>query len=378
MLRVAVVVDSMVQFLSVERGLGDLSRLGVSVEVYVPQDSGLGDSAETTLKGISELGYSPRSGVEDGARYYDVLLECYPLSDLPSMVGIQWGYRIKFQYFLLAAKPNQSYTPNLYSPYDATIVFSAYEASILQVYGRTHLVAPPKFSSYSREELDTGERPTLVYLPTFGDDFSSDYERLAEVFTALKADYRLVIKLHSATQFSDHETAHREFLVSIADDLLSQSANLVETLQNADVVLAGGSAAVFDALYAEVPVCVASKEIDRYKLLEESPLYQFIAEGFIPLASTPEAIPEALKEARRLSTNQRMLTQREFFPEGILVGDFASVVADYAKSDSGKDPYLQMRQYYLQCQEEERQAYETSLSWRLTRFLRAIAGWVGR
>lgn len=346
--------------------------LGGEVDVYVPEDSGLNGSARETLAQIKAMDYSTGHRFVAGTPGYNVLLECYPLSDFPSMHGIDYDYRLKFPYFLLAAKPSSSYIPELHLPYDATIAFSAYEAEVFKAYGRSHFVKPPNFAEFAKNAEREGSRERLLYLPTFNDKITDDYAKLGAVFERLKERFHLVVKMHSATQFSEEEAPHREFLASVADECLDQSANLVEVLQGVDVVLSGNSAAVFDALYAEVPVCVASQDVNRFRLLTDTPLQQFVSEGAIPLASTLGGIEAAIAQALDLAEAQRALRQREFFPQHNPPAELTAVIRAYCETPAADDPYTQLRRHYLAYREGEVQAYEQSLSWRVGSPLRWV------
>lgn len=366
MKRIALAVDSLIHFYRMRSTADELQARGAEVDVYVPEDSGHSQSAPDTLRFISEMGYRVFASVVPDTPRYNVLLESYPLSDLPSMVGIEYDYRIKVPYFLLAAKPSSSYLPTLHMPYDAAIAFSRYEANVFQAYGRTHFVAPPNFAKFQRAVKDPDARPRLLYLPTFDDKVSEDYEAMRRSFDSVRSRFHIVVKMHSATQYLESEADHRAFLTSIGDEVLDQSADLAEVLEDIDIVVAGNSAAVFDSLYAEVPVCVVSQDVNRFQLHGDTPLFSFVESGAIPQAKTVSEIEGAIDRALHLREAQVQLKQEQFAPADQADSQLAEVVLAYCATPVEKDPYAQMRRAYLLYTEAQLHAHEQALSWRIT------------
>ena len=368
--KVAFVVDSLIQFYRVQNAAKELIASGAEVAVFVPEDSGHNSSAADTLKAISEMGFSVFANAAKSETHYQVVLESYPLSDLPSMRGLKFDYRMKVPYFLLAAKPSSSYIPYLQEPYDAAFVFSKYEADTFQAYGRSHFVDPPNFANLRKARKVEGGRPKLLYLPTFNDKVSEDYEAMLRAFEPLRSRFHIVVKMHSATQYLDEEAAHRTALLRIGHEVLDQSADLASVLEEFDVVIAGNSAAVFDAIYAEVPVCVLSEDVNRFRMYGDTPLFSFVESGTIPQAKSFGELERAVDAALQLREEQLTLKSEQFTPPQGSESNLARVVLSYCAIPIAENTYVNLRRSFIQSFEAQIQAREDSLSWRLTAPLR--------
>lgn len=387
MSRIAIVIDNLVQFYSIKRGIDDLIKKDTAVDIYIAEDPGESPLAKHTYETISRLGYSV---VSQGIKkvHYKVILEPYPkLEHKASLRGITYDYRLKFKYGLISTKPNPEHSPEWTIFYDAMLVHSSYEYELLNIYTETRLIKPMKYDGWGKKPLGKKDKKRLLYMPTFGDVRPEAYPQIESSFKRLKKKYKIIIKAHHATQFRESEAKHNELLHHIADEIYDSSTPIGEVLSGADVVLTGNSGSAFEAMYLNIPVSIYLDDLTKYDLGITSLQHKLIDEKVIPWTDDPGAIDSIVEQSFGKIDIQNQTADKLFLPKDIELEEFSSVVEEYIKRSARDDNQHQLRNQlrrYVDTFKKERAAlrkdvnqlhevingYEHSSSWRITKPLR--------
>ena len=175
---------------------------------------------------------------------------------IPHMEELQKTRKIGVQYSM--TKERYQYG-SWRARFDANLAYGAYSAARLGRFAPAFPVGNPRFHRWFNGkgqgrrldvEIDPN-RPTVLYLPTWG-EFSSVDEFLESV-AELQGDFNLLTKLHHKSHSHEANRGRRvkkaglEKRFRAADDLL-------DLLSYADVVLSDFSGAIFDAIYTSKPV----------------------------------------------------------------------------------------------------------------------------
>lgn len=386
MSEVAIVIDNLVQFYSIKRGIDDLTRRKIEFDIYVPEDVSGNELAEYTYNTISELGYKALKKARK--HHYKVALEPYPkIEHKVSLNGITYDYRIKFKYGLVSTKPKPEHSPEWTIFYDAVLVHSSYEYELLKIYTETRLIEPLKYDNWQKVPHQEEAKKTLLYMPTFGDVRSDDYPALMRVFQEMKKKYSIAIKAHHATQFRESEAEHNKFLHKIADRIYDSSTPIGEVLSNADAVLTGNSGSAFEALYLGLPVSIYLDNLTKYDLGITSLQHKLIDEKVIPWTNRPDEIPSIVDESFKRINVQNRTSNELFRPATIKTEEFSDVIDEYIKRNPQSDTRHQLRNQlvtYIDAIKRDRAVlsrelaqlkqvvneYKYSASWRLTEPLR--------
>lgn len=380
--RVAIVINDLTEFFAVKDNLDALSREGVSCDIFVA-DHLSKEMYRDTKQNILKLGYEVANNKEKAATY-QVLLDPYPSTfsnAIPHM------YRIKYSYGASSAKPKPTYSVEWNLPYDASIMHSKRDAEIRNVYGKAYVVPYRKYKGFKKKKTKF-DKPALLYLPTFGDASSIDTLN-DSVVEEIKKEYTLVIKAHHAVQFRESESGRYERIKSVADVFYNSDTPLERLLARADVVLSDNSGAIFEAIYAGVPVAVFSNKLNEFKLGNVNTFqYDLVKEGVIPCAEHSEDVLHVIQEAAKLAKKQNQAKARYFISNDDEVSrSFVSIIQEYLLKDKEKDLYSithdSLRDAFyestlktddLLSKVGELQSiikgYETSFSWKITRPLR--------
>ena len=259
---IAVTIQNFVQFYSIKSGIDELIKRNHSVDIYIPQtndDSGLDKMYEETFNELIKYNYTIKRTTDSNV-LYKILLEPYPMD---FCLKFNFEYRLKYKYSLLSAKPNLVYKPESNICYDAILCFSKYDADFLNVYAKTELIGNLKYLNFKKKSFNSA-KPVLLYLPTYGNVSSIDL--ITAQLEKLKSKYYLITKLHHGTSSLKNETERIEKLKSISNECYNHTTELVKLLEKADVVLSDNSGAIFETLYAKVPLAIFSDDINKNKL----------------------------------------------------------------------------------------------------------------
>lgn len=262
-----------------------LDRFRSEVKIIVPESviEGFCEMARHTVKEIIKHGFDVELSRLPAEIRCEIELSPYPYAN-PNVREARW--RIRFMYGLAKEAWNFSVKNNIY--YDFVLTYGEYDTSILSAlvpsYPVGNMKIRPVFS------LRRKERPTLLYLPTYGPTSSIDiaYKALME----LKRRFKIVSKAHHGTSFLEPERV--VLLRELSDEYHDHATPLADLLETADVVISDGSGAIFDAIAAGVPVAVFQPKvfvgIGGTESLEE----RLCKEGIIPRTSDPAELEKVI------------------------------------------------------------------------------------
>lgn len=330
---ISLLIQNLVQFYSLKHGVDKLISLGYSIDIFVPKgidNSGMGDIFDNTFTKLKEMGYSPLREPKNSIHYH-ILLEPYHMDEY---FKFNYTYRIKFKYSLLSAKPNLVYTPEANIIYDAILCFSKYDAEFLKVYSNTELIGNLKYLNYEKQYNKNTTKPTLLYLPTYGEVSSID--DICSQLKKLKSKYYIITKLHHGTSFLKNEDNRISLLEELSDECYDHATPLIELLSKADVVLSDNSGAIFESLYAKVPLAICSKNINANKLENFDTIqYKLVQDGIIPFSETPSEIENILEKALSDEYKNKQLSilnELFYYPEEP-ISHFVKIIEKYLKDN---------------------------------------------
>lgn len=326
---IAVTFQNMVQFYSLKNGLDYLINKGYVVDIYVPTNNdniGFAEMFNETYSLLVNLGYSPLRDL-DNSKTYKILLEPYPM-DIYYKFNFQ--YRIKYKYAPIAAKPNLTCNPENNIYYDAILCYGPYDADYLKVYANTYIIGNLKYINYTRNATLQHNKPVLLYLPTYGT--SSSIDDVIDALKALQKDYYIITKFHHGTSYLQDEKNRIEKIKSISNEYYDHSTQLIDLLAKTHVVLSDNSGAIFESLYASVPVAVFTDDLNKNKLGSfDTTQYEIVHKDFIPFTSNPSEISKILEKAmsEKYIEKQKRLKDILFYNSSNPVEDFANVIESY-------------------------------------------------
>lgn len=326
---IAVTIQNLVQFYSLQKGIDALISKDYTVDIYVPinnDDSGIGDMFNETYEALFKLGYTPMRNL-DSTKHYKILLEPYPM-DIYYKFNFQ--YRLKYKYAPIAAKPNLTCNPENNIFYDAIFCYGSYEANYLKAYSNTYIIGNLKYMDFHRAPVFRKNKPVLLYLPTYGP--SSSIDNIIDSLKLLKNDYYIVTKFHHGTSYLHYEKTRIEKLKCISDEYYDHSTQLIDLLAKAHVVLSDNSGSIFESLYAGVPVAIFSDNLNDNKLENfNTTQFEIVSKGYIPYTNNTSEISKILKEAisEEYIRKQETLKEVLFHDSQNPVKDFIEVIELY-------------------------------------------------
>ena len=149
--------------------------------------------------------------------------------------------------------------------FDMTMTYGRYSAERIASFCPTRMVGNPRFDRWFSDsekcpkaeiELD-GSRPTVLYLPTWGEFSSMDL--FLDAVIGLSTTYNVLIKVHHKTDI--HESRRKDALAQ--QELVQYFGamdDLLPLLDAADLILSDYSGAIFDALYVRKPVVLLQSD----------------------------------------------------------------------------------------------------------------------
>ena len=323
---IAIVILNSVQFLNIRFGIDELLKKNLKIDIYIPIENnknGFERMFDDVFNEMKDLGYNPKRILKDNI-HYKILLEPYPME----YYKFNFDYRIKYRYGILCAKPNPVYDPYHFLCYDAILCNSYEEANYLSNFSKTYLIGNMKYINYNKKSIKN-KKPILLYLPTYG-EFNSTKDVIKEL-EKLKYDYTIITKMHHGTSFLNSENDNFKKINEMSDEVYDSHTELVKLFEKADVVLSDNSGAIFESLYAEVPVAICSKNINK-KLMEfDTYQYILVKNDIIPYTSNPKELSKILKEAlkKEYINKQKNIRNQMFFIPNNLTKDFVDIIFSY-------------------------------------------------
>ena len=320
---IAIVIENLIQFQYIENGINTLLNNNISLDIYVPTSKyadGFDNLFNNAYDYLQKNNYSPKRFPDNTE--YKILLEPYPTD---KYFKIKHTYRIKYPYSLIAAKPDPSFRPDWNIYYDAILCHSEHEASYLKTYAETLVIGSLKHK-FSKTYSD---KPTLLYLPTYGD--LSSIDELINVFSDLKNKYYIIIKFHHGTSFLNNEKERLEQLKSLADEWYDLNTSLSYLLSKSDVVLSDNSGAIFEALYNDVPVAIFAKNINKKLGKFDTIQYDLVTSDIIPYTNNPDDIFKllSLSCSDKYKIKQKNIKNDLFYISENSEQEFLNIIRNY-------------------------------------------------
>lgn len=213
---------------------------------------------------------------------FDVLLFQTPF---PLIEEIKKTPLVCIQYGL--AKERHNYG-EWHSLADMNLMYGAYSAASVAHFSPSYAIGNLKFADWNvslgssakkkaagRLGLPPG-RPTILYMPTYNE--LGSLMQLLGPLSQLQQDYNILIKAHHNQESNGDRSWRSKAKEAGFLHLFGASDDQQELLDAADVVISDFSGAIFDALYAQVPVVLyqegASRSVGIQKFNLESIEYR--------------------------------------------------------------------------------------------------------
>jgi len=255
--------------------------------------------ADDTVRYVGEAGFEVRKAFLPANFSCDIELSPYPYrgwsgyATEPNVCQAKW--RVRFLYGLAKEQWNFAIVNNLY--YDYALTYGDYDSTVLAAY--TTPVCVGSLRAMPPKRVQRTGTAVLLYMPTYGD--LSSVERAADSLSALKAQYRLMIKAHHGTTYLEPERL--ALLRELADEFHDHSTPVAAVLSRADIVLSDSSGAIFDSIAAGVPVAVfqpvVAEGIGGTISLEQ----QVVQNDLVPHTDDPARIAEIVNRARGMKSS---------------------------------------------------------------------------
>ena len=360
---IAFIFDDLTEFYAMREVIDHLISQKKHLDIIAPYDSGYNGMAKHTLSGIKKLGYSPKKDIPKNKKY-KVLLTPYP--NIQGVERAQYSYHLRFPYSTISAKPNPVYTPDAKINYDAIICFNYYEPQLLSAYG-VECFSVPYWKYFNSKKPKKKARPTLLILPTFGQDTSCVQLLTKSFITQLHKHFEIIIKAHHAIHFNIDGGSSLDSLKSLGVELYDSDTPITELLQRADIVLSDNSGSIFEAIYSNTPVATLSADLNARHLGDIDTLqYQLAENGILPHSSNPKNIIPILLSMDPYFAKQQKI-KNELFPkiESNRPKEFISIINSYLYKNEEKD--YRKKLHDLMVQERAYLQKEAQLVPRLTK-----------
>jgi hypothetical protein len=365
---IAVVFDDLVEFFNMKNGLDALIKDGIPVDIIVPKhNEGRRSLLDETYDYLTHEGYSVIRDV-DKSKKYKILLEPYPTDHnfKPDMINHE--FRIKYKYSLISAKPDKVFSVKWNIVYDAILCYTKREVEILSAYTKTFLVSPMKYKDFKKNSSRPSKKPTLLYLPTFGDVSSID--DIKDALKSLRNDYYVIVKAHHGTQHKGEEKKRNDILKNSSDEYYDQTTDLAELLKTADVVLSDNSAAIFDAIYTEVPVAIYNNGTLNARKLGNLNTYQYqlVQKGVVPYTDDINKVGLVLKSALK-KRKEQMKEKDDFSSNQNMTKEFIEIIKIFLEKDRDEDEYYAMHDFirdsFVNRYQKEADEIKNSKTWKI-------------
>ncbi len=356
----------------------------IPFDIIVPYDSGYNGLANHTFNAIKELGYNPKKDVDDDC-LYQIFLTPYPGLEVTKRAN--FVYHIRYPYSVLSAKPNPVYLPDAKIDYDAMLFFNVYEPNFLCAYGAKCFSIPcwkyKDFYSKKKTKKEAG-KPVLLILPTFGQDISCINLFTDSLIKKIKSRFFVIAKAHHAVDFGIDGDEPIQRLRDISDEFYDSSVSIVELLKKADVVVSDSSGAIFEAIYAGVPVVSFTRNINQRHLGNiDTYQYALAKRGILPHADSPDKLIKILNNSVTYKNKQANLRREIFLDvEDNSVNEFIRIIKSYLKMDASSDYYKILHDAMVKEWRDDKETIlnlnkaieniHNSTSWKVTAPLRSL------
>ncbi len=148
----------------------------------------------------------------------------------------------------------------------------------------------------------------------------------------MKEKYYIIVKFHHGV-LAEHENIYK--LDEKCDEWYDHKTELTALLERADVVLSDNSGAIFEAIYAEVPVAIFATEINENLAEFYTTQYDLVQKGVIPYTDNIENIYDILEKALsdEYRKKQKEIREEYFYIPEDQVKDFLDVIKSFMQDN---------------------------------------------
>lgn len=301
---IAIVVQNIIQWYSVRALVALLKEKGIHFEIliYEPKGDKTGylDIANSAMDAIKKDGFE--ASFKPKEESYCVCLE--PYSNMFDELKCQ--YRLGYCYGAITTKPAVTFLPAVKKRMCGFFAHDTHYEELYSAYARTYIV-PDLYLPLPIKHRKTNKKTVVLYLPTYHEE---SVPEVAEALKSLKDKYYIITKGHHGIDFLREEAGKKDVLEDIADEHYGSDQYVVPLFERADVVLSDNSGSIFDALYAKIPVAIATKKFCEPLASINPPQKTYAENGAIPFThilnkkSIEAVLEEALSEKqRRIQSN---------------------------------------------------------------------------
>lgn len=354
---ISIIFDDLTEFYTLRPIIDRLKKNHADIDIIVPFDSGYNGLPEHTINTIKSLGYNPKNDAKE-TKKYKILLTPYP--NLHIVDRIKFTYHLKYSYGVLSAKPDPTYYPEWKVPYDGILSYNTYEAKLFNAYGvRTHTLPYWKYNNLKKSPKNS-EKPVLLILPTFGKDINCLHLFTKTSLSEIKKHYKIITKAHHAIHFNLEQDDSIDILKEMSDEYYDSDAEISSLLGQADLVLSDNSGAIFEAIYAEVPIAVFTKNLNQRKIGNLNTLqHELVEEGLIPFTDQPDKILPMLQGIDKYTKKQLDLKKKLFVaPSKDPLKDYVDILDIYLNSDETTDKHKIMHDLLVQERTSDKKTIE--------------------
>lgn len=251
-----------------------VQQYGPLVSVYPDGEfllvSRRGLEKEFSARDIQDLGRRvrvfDRSSARGVASDFDLL---FFQTVFPGIESIDGPRLVSVQYGLAKERHNYGAWRALA---DLNLMFGQYSADAVDHYSPSYAVGNLKFCGWDWRSLPArksearirlginDKKPCILYMPTYG--VLGSFSEVIGILSSLKDEMHVLAKVHHNDQLGGIDLHARTRSLGF-DRVFDGGADQRHLLDAADVVVSDFSGAIFDAVYARIPVVLFQKDADR-------------------------------------------------------------------------------------------------------------------
>lgn len=304
------IVQNPIQWLCVKEIAKESSaKYNTKIEVYCPPQ--ISDDYKKIAK-ITE-----QKIIEDGFKVEKQKTTSALIAFAP-YIGMLEGkdikYKIKYCYGAITTKPNITLTADHQQGFDYFFIHDTYSEDLFSAFAPT-VIVPYLYISKVKKPLTGTKKKVVLYMPTYD---SPDTSQVLDSLKKLKEKYIIAVKKHHGTESLNNEKDVRSKIESEAQLVFSSKDNINSIFDKVDFVLTDNSGALTDALYAEIPVAIATKNINTGPNNIPSIQKILIDNNVIPYTDdlSTERIEEVIKALCKKDVQKRQIEEsRILFPD---------------------------------------------------------------
>lgn len=157
---------------------------------------------------------------------------------------------------------------------DLNLMYGRYSSEIVSHFSPGYAVGNAKFATWRHRQFLTAEnkaeakrligldpnRPVALYMPTYGE--LGSFDQLAKPLAGLTRDIQVAIKIHHNNELTGKKWVENARKIGHGH-LFHGDEDQTKLLAAADVVVSDFSGAIFDGIYAELPVVLFQPKVDE-------------------------------------------------------------------------------------------------------------------